>query len=778
MTPSVGPRAPVSPSVGLRAALAVSVGLLTAVAAGAPPASGQSAPEGAIVGRVLNAESGAPLRAAVVRLEGEGDVAVTREDGAFDLRSVSPGLHTLIVEHIGFRTERRSVQVDREETVRLEVALEPAPVTLEELVVTATLGARALSEALRPTSAVGGRELERKLEGTVAATLREEPGLAVRSMGPAPARPVIRGLGGDRILILEDGERVGDASSTSADHAVAIDPLSAGQIEVVRGPAALFYGSNALGGVVNVVREEIPRELPEGAAWSVALHGQTASPGVAASGSLAQAVGPVALRLEGTGRAAGDLRTPLGVTPNTDLEGLNGAASASWIGDWGHAGAGLRLFRSDYGIPPDTLSGHPGGVDVEQRRTSARGEARWGRALGPFSELTLSGSWTDYEHRELESGGVVGTRFGLITRSVEGRAMHDAWGPFARGGIGVRVEEVRYGSDVGRGVIRADERSAGLFALEEVEAGPWELQAGGRYDVQRSVPVNVDQVRGVPARARTFHSLSGSLAVLHEVAEGVRVGVSGARAFRTPSPEELFSQGPHLAAYTFEVGNPELRSEIGYGLDAFLRMRLPRVRAELALFWNEIDDFVFPENTGETRGDLFVYRFANADARFLGSEASLEWSLAPDLTLDATGSWVRGTNRLADEPLPFVPPVSGHLDLRYEPERWFLMAGWRWALEQDRLPDPPELPFGQTYCEGSATPPGCRPMPGEFRPTPGHGLLDVAGGVRWRLGGREHSLTVRVENLTDVEYRNHLSWIKELAPEPGRNLSVLYRTGL
>lgn len=764
-------------------AVAVLLSAAPSAAVQASPGAGspgeQEAPgTGSVAGTVLNAGTGAPLHAAVARVEETGQVSVTDRTGAFLLMGVPAGAQVIVVQHIGYRTERRTVDVRAGQTVRVELELEPAPVTLDELVVTAALGARALSEALRPVVAVRGRELERKLEGTVAATLREEPGLAVRSMGPAPARPVIRGLGGDRILILEDGERVGDVSSASADHAVAVDPLSARQIEVVRGPAALFYGSNALGGVVNVVRDEIPRALPDRTVWEAAVHGQTATPGVAGSGSVVQPVGPVALRLEGTGRTAGDLRTPLGTTPNTDLLTYNGAASGSWIGDWGHAGMGLRLFRSEYGIPPDPVAGHPGGVDIELRRASWRGEAHWNRALGPFSELNLTAGWTDYHHLEIESGGIVGTEFGLITHSGEVQAMHEAWGPFARGGIGVRLQEVRYGADVGRGPIRADEYSAGMFVLQEAELGPWEVQVGGRYDLQRSLPRNIGLVRGVPARDRTFHSLSGSVAVLHALDDGIRIGMSGARAFRTPSAEELFSQGPHLATYTFEVGNPELRAETGYGLDLFLRVDRPAFQAELAGFWNEIDDFVQPTNTGMTRGNLFIYRFTNTDARFLGAEGRAEWRVMGDLRLDGTASFVHGREPATGEPLPFIPPLSGHVDVRYEPERWLAMLGWRWSLEQDRVPSPPELPFGQSYCPGPEPEPGCRPVPGEFRSTPGYGLLDAAAAFRWEMGGRSHSVTVRLENLTNAEHRNHLSWIKELAPEPGRNLSLLYRVGL
>ncbi len=207
-------------------------------------------------GVVTDSATGEPLPAALVRLLEVDRQDVTHENGAFHLRRVPAGSYTLIVEHLGYRPAREPVEVGPGGAPPLSIRLASSAIDLPGIMVTAAMGARSRAEAHRLSQVLGGRELDRELDVTVAETLEGEAGLSSASMGPGPARPVIRGLSGDRILVLEDGERVGDVSSGSADHAVSVEASSARRIEVVRGPAALFYGSNALGGVVNVVRED------------------------------------------------------------------------------------------------------------------------------------------------------------------------------------------------------------------------------------------------------------------------------------------------------------------------------------------------------------------------------------------------------------------------------------------------------------------------------------------------------------------------------------------
>ncbi|MBT8404669.1 MAG: TonB-dependent receptor plug domain-containing protein, partial [Gemmatimonadetes bacterium] len=206
-----------------------------------------------------------------------------------------------------------TVTVGPTETARLEIVMVASALEVEGFVVTGAPTARAGDRVIRPVEVLSAQELSRRLEGTVAATLSSEPGVSAVSMGPATARPVIRGLGGDRVLILEDGERIGDVSAVSSDHATAVDPVSAQRIEVVRGPSALLYGSQALGGVVNVIREEVPRTVHHGIHSTVSLQTQSVNDGVVGSATLRSGWGRhLALRLEGGLRTAGDLATPEG----------------------------------------------------------------------------------------------------------------------------------------------------------------------------------------------------------------------------------------------------------------------------------------------------------------------------------------------------------------------------------------------------------------------------------------------------------------------------------
>lgn len=761
-------------SFNLAAVLAASLCLPGMVLAQDLPASQDSS--ASVIGRVIAGSTGAGLQGATVSIEGAGTIAITRPDGTFEVRDVPAGTRLVEVEQFGFATASETLTVPPTGTIETEIVLEESAIDVDPIVVTATLDGRTSSEALRPTTALGGRELERRLSVTIAETLAGEPGVSTASMGSAPSRPVIRGFGGDRILILEDGERIGDVSSTSADHAVATEGSSAQQIEVVRGPATLFYGSNALGGVVNVVREEIPRAPVDRPAGRVSVQGQSVYAGGSGSGELVAPIGGLIARGEASYRRSGDTRTPQGTLANSDLRSFSAAAALSAAGSWGHAGLGVRAYASDYGIPPDSVSGHPSGVGIELERMSIRGSAELSSFFGVFDHVEASAGLTTYEHQEIESSGAVGTAFDQTSYYLELEGHHEELGPFGSGGIGVRAELRDYFSDNGRDLVDARETSFSVFGLEEVGRDPLTVQAGVRFDHRSIEPRIPITVTGIVAERRSFASVAASLAGLYELAEDVRMGISLARSTRTPSVEELFSQGPHLATYTFEVGNPRLEMETGLGADVFIRVNQPRLRAELVAFTSRIRDFSYSENTGEQRGALYVYRAANTEARYSGAEALVDWSMRGGWALGANASWVMATDIRADEPLPQIPPLQGRAFARYEREAWFAEGSIRWAARQGRLPDRPELPANSPgYCDDPSAGEICRTVPGEFLPTEGHAVLGATGGYRWILDRAVHSVTLRLENLTNRTYRNHLSRLKELAPEPGIGASLTYR---
>ena len=298
----------------------------------------------------------------------------------------------------------------------------------------------------------------------------------------------------------------------------------------------------------------------------------------------------------------------------------------------------------------------------------------------------------------------------------------------------------------------ARRRTQAAYLLEEIQLDPVSIEAGLRYDRVELEPDQEDQFSDIGhIRARSFGALSGSLGVLLRLSGPLTVGGSVGRAFRTPDVHELYSEGPHLASNSFDVGNPSLETETGLGIDVFGRITGQRLSAEATWFRNAISGYVFPQATGElSRILLPIYQFVGEDAVLTGFESVLEWSEPAGFRVEAVASYVRGTMRATNEPLPFMPPLQGRLAIGYSPVDWFVEAETRMAKSQERT--------------------------GRFeQSTDGYAIFGLSGGVRFTFGGRLHVVTLHLENLGDTEYRHHLSRVKEIMPEAGRALSVSYR---
>ncbi|MCE2397849.1 MAG: TonB-dependent receptor [Gemmatimonadetes bacterium] len=751
------PRRPSSPfAASCAIAIAVAAPLLFV-----HPASAQE-PERAHVfeGDVLDAGTGEPLAGANVSVVGRETRVVTRGDGSFHLTGLAAGVYTLRAERPGYRgasvvvtvgivRPRRAVA----ESAEVVIELAPSPIALEGLVVTGTISERGAAETLRPVTVMAGDELQRGMEATVPATLAAMPGLAVASMGPTVSQTVIRGLSGDRVLMLEDGTATGDASNSGSDHTTALDPSSARRIEVVRGPGALLYGGNGLGGVINVIRDEIPSAVPHHPTGAATLQTQTVTGSLAGSATAFFGVAEqVPLRVEVAVRAAGDLKTPAGALLNTDGAMWSGGIGSARVADWGHMGASFRGYLNDYGIPGGFVGGHQEGVRIEMERTASKFRAVVDRPVAIFDNLRFDATHTWYRHQEIEPPDTLGTLFVQQRASADVLGWHGRVGPFAGGAMGGRVswEDFGYGGDLHTPDTRR--LKAAVYLLEEMELGPARIEWGLRYDWTLADPLEEDPDSDIGAiRDRSFHSLSGSLGVLYTHGSGLTLGASAVRAFRTPDVNELYSEGPHLAAYVFEVGNPTLEGEVGRGIDVFLRFESDRMRAEVTAFYNDIKGYVYGEDTGRlSRVLLPVYQFRGNDAVFSGFEAGMDVDVGRGVAFEAVASSVSGSLKDTDRALPLVPPLKGHVALKYEWPAWFIRAEAEMAGQQDRI--------------------------GEFETvTDGYRLFNAAAGARLTLGGRLNVVTVSLDNATDTEYRNHLSRVKEIMPEAGRGLSVTYR---
>lgn len=735
--------------VGARAARIAAAALL----AGATTIGAQE-PRFDLRGRVVD-EGGRPVVGARVVLEGSERSTSTDGEGRFVVRGVRGGEHRLHVAALGHAPVSLVVALPRE--VWVEVVLERSPLRLPGVQVTATPGGGDVRAVAQATTTLSGAELERTLTATLAQTLGSEPGIAVRYNGPAAAAPVIRGLSGDRILVLQDGQRVGDLAGSAVDHMVTSDPLAAMRIEVVRGPAALLYGNNALGGVVHVVTEDVPLEVPARVRGVAVGQAESAYAGVGASARVTLPLGERwALAVRGGGRETGDVR--IGSDPvlgdrlaNTGLRTLHGVVGVGYAGESVRTGGALRAHVFRYGIPTP-----PGGDAMEWDGARFEGFLRVEAELPAtrFPTLRADASLQRYEHEERAVEGGEGSDFALETGTVAVRVDQAPFGRFGRGAWGVNGLWKAYTSRGASSLTPpATARALGLFGFQQLElAGSGAaLQLGGRFD---HYAIESETAEGFgPGRTREFVAVSGSIGVVAPLREWLTASLTLARAFRAPTVEELFSHSLHAGTGAVEFGNPELDAERSKGVDAVIRLHSGRVSGHLAAYRNRIVGYVFPATVGDTvigGRELPMVTYRQADAVLRGLEGSFELVLARSLVL-ALGGDVLGAERDDGVPLPFLPPARVRAEARWDDGTWLLGAAVRHAAARTEISEEDETP------------------------TDAWTLLDLEAGFRVTRGDAHHSITIAVENATDALYRDATSRIKDFAPNPGRNVRVGYR---
>jgi iron complex outermembrane receptor protein len=716
---------------------------------------------GVLSGTVSDQASGAPIASAAVVLAETGRGQLTLQDGTFRFTELSPGTYTLHVSRIGYQVSEQAVTITAEsgtgQLLVIAITLIEDPLALDPVAVE---GVGRTVEGKTPV-VLSGPELDAELGRTLADTIDDSPGLAQRSMGPAPARPVLRGLGGDRLLILEDGSTTGDLSASAPDHAVVIDPITSQEVKVVRGPASLRYGSSALAGVIDVERGYIPQRRPHGVSGATALQGESVNQGGSGSGEVVVPAGDFALRVDASLRRAGDIVTPTGTLRNTQIRAWSASAGASRVRPHGLLGVSANLYDAEYGIPGGFLGGHPNGVDIEADRRHF--EAVWRHDFpddtdrGRLERIEAHGTYSRYFHRELESSGTCGVSFGLLTGEGTGTLHFRGPGPEGRGFAGVSAEHRDYATGCLSFIVPTTELTLAGFVYDEIAPGPWRIGGSLRADHRAVTPAAPDTNKAGVIRRRSLAGYSGGLVIARRLTPALGAEFTFMRSFHPPSIEELFSDGPHLAAYSYEVGNADLDTEAGTGLELEVSYETERGRARASVYRNSIAGFIYPTNTGELEygpgdeGFLPRYQFVGRDALFWGFELSAERQATSAVTVGGSLAYVRGWLRGGSgESLPSMPPLGANLFARLSRGPWSLQARLRGARRQGHL--------------------------GEFEePTAGYAAGDLLADYRINGSSTVQSVVLSVDNVTDAEYRNHLSRVRSVMPEPGRNLRLFYR---
>jgi outer membrane receptor protein involved in Fe transport len=720
-------------------------------------------------GRVMDRDGHAVAGATVVVVELHR-VALTQTDGRFRFADIPSGRYTLTVRGLGFAPLARQVTVPG--TTTLDLTLERTSVWVEPVTVTATRAPLDVFSSPLPTEALSEDRLRRAQSVSLAHALAELPGINALTTGQQIGKPVIRGLSGPRVLVLEDGSRLEDYSWSDED-GPSVDARLAQRVEVIRGPASVLYGSDALGGVVNV----IPEELPDANGGPRAIHRGYEISGASNNAELEGAArvegahGRWGWRLFGIGRFASSLHTPVGELDNTGFSAISGEAAIGTRGARGTTTLRYTRFGGEFKLleAEGPATGETGGP--ERKLSDDRLQLAGDYLLGSV-RLETKAQWQRHSLIEVSDTGTSpsgapseGTAFDLLLNTLTLDVLaHHTLGPRIRGTLGAsgfhQTNDTR-----GRIPLVPDARvhSGAVFAFEQAELGRVSVLAGVRVDVRRLTADSNATLRLSP-QTRDYTAFSGNVGLVY------RVGAAGftanlGRAWRAPTLFELFSNGPHLGEARYEIGDPALKPEAGTNLDVGVRWQRARVRVEVAGYRNAIDRFLYitPTDSFVTVStsppdSLRVYRYQQADARLLGGEVSVEVEVAPPLTLRARADAVRGTNRATNEPLPLVPPARAALGGELHrvglgwADRAYAGAEVEVATRQTRL-NPLDIPTG------------------------GYTLLNLSAGFVRPLFGQVCHVDVAVKNATNVSYRNFLSRYKEFALNPGRNVVLRISLG-
>ena len=653
---------------------------------------------------------------------------------------------------------------------------------LDDFYITSTGIKQYTSKSARPVTVLSGEELQKKMGTTIGDTLKNELGITSQSFGPGVGTPVIRGQSGPRVRVLQNSIGNNDVSSLSPDHANGVNPISAERIEVLRGPSTLLYGNGAIGGIVNVIDNRIPEQVPDkllggvvaqrydsasdltssalkldGGKDKFAFHldgfyndqNNTHIGGQQIDESAARATDPT---LEGTPV----LNNPNGVIPNSNARSRGGSAGASVIGDIGLVGAAINSLENNYGIPPNGTGGAPVRVQMNQTKYDFKGQLNQPFALA--NELRLKFGYTDYKHVELDNGEAATT---FLNKTYESRLEleHQPLG-IVKGVMGFQSVNSDFSALGAEALVpKSKIDSYGLFAVESFKIKDITYELGLRGEWQGISPeTTYSSVSYVP--------LSGSVSALWDITKQHQLSLGVTQSQRAPQIQELFSNGVHEATMSYEKGDVNLQKEISYNLDLGYKFNTSWMTSELNLFNNWVNDYIYQQQDYQVFNEVIedfqlicsdpgacvpVLQSAQANAIFRGFEAKTLFTImqnhygAVDLTL--FGDYTRGTFEQGGN-VPRMPP------LRY---------GFELSYEKNDLTTQARLTRGEAQNDA-----------GENQSnTPGYLLLNL--GAQYQLATFHQSevqLFAAGKNMLNENIRNSTSYLRNFAPDPGRSAEI------
>jgi iron complex outermembrane receptor protein len=679
---------------------------------------------------------------------------------------------------------------------------------IEKLIITASPLGRSVLQSSTPVSILSGEELEKNQSATLGETLKSVPGVNSTYFGPVASSPIIRGLDGPRVKVVQNGMDSSDASRVGPDHIATTEASTATQIEVLRGPSTLLYGSGAIGGVVNVVDNRLPKTRQEGLSGRVSALHDTVSNESTISTDLNGGKNKFAWHLDAFSRKTDDYDVPeftledgdiIDTLENSDIDSQGFTLGAGWIGDDVTLSLAYGRLDTDYGIPGHAHDDHEDHDEEEPEEAAVFARMQqdrfqsvidWKNLSGWFTEAHWHNAYTEYQHSEIE-GGEVGTTFkndSLESRLWAKHAAVNGW----QGVVGLHYTSSDF-SAVGEEAFTPSTESISnaLFVLEEKSVGNFLWQLGARFEhvshkpdnaffTNSEVDANFDDV--------TYSANSLSAGFVYQVDANQSFAVNYAHSERAPSSAEMFSNGIHISTSTYEVGagfnlvtdhsnpddleftllqsNREVKKEVSNNLDLTYRVQTDDLHANFSVFYNQIDNYLFQQNTGlefhdheeELAGEelpvdmheeegLPIYVFSQQDAELYGFEADVDWHLNGNLRISAFTDFTRAKlTHSTDEntDLPRIPSMRFGTELHWEQGNWHAELGATHYAKQDKIAD------FETQ-------------------TDGYTLVSAAFNYYVNLDDTDLTFYVKANNLTNELARVHSSFLKDVAPLPARS---------
>lgn len=650
---------------------------------------------------------------------------------------------------IGYQKKTLEFKFPELKSDKILVHLNPISYAMKSVTVTCNADKNKFDELYSSINKVNGKDLQKDLSNSLALSLKNQVGVAVRSMGPAPARPVIRGLNGNRVEMAEDGVVVNDLSATSPDHASTIEPYSIESIEVVRGPKLLLFTPIAIGGFINVVRNDIIEKKLHNINSDIGLVYESANNTNSQFANIRFPIDNFNIKIEALRKISDNLKVHNQTIHNTEINNKSYTLGTSYVFENGSIGIATQNFKSVYGVPGGVVGAHPNGVDIDMLKNTYIMKLKYQFNNSYIKEIESDLSRTYYHHKEYEAPNTIGAEF--LSVKFDNKINFNYENLFSSDngtmGISYSYRDFKVGGYVFTPFVKST--SVSVYNFMNYDLSGYNIQFSQRinYDLfkaHKNSVLNVNLLKN-----REFFTYSLSFSLISKLTPNFNVGTMVAKTSRVPSIEELYSQGPHLAAYSYEVGNPDLKSENGVGGEIFLSYNNNGTEIFLNTFNYYLKNFIINRNTGKINYQtlLPIYQAMGANVNLSGIEGMIKYKIFSNITIKSNFSYTYAQNLTDRRPLPAIPPLKNVNEFLFNYSNFLIILTNENVLKQYRVD--------------------------EFEtPTNGYNLWNLSFNTSFLFGKLYNDIYFGLDNIFNVKYYNHLSRLKSILPEPGRNIRI------